>query len=59
MDAQTHRQEGDLISLLLFSYNKDNRLKITRVAFQQIMVTRGTEQEILKSQTFSSALLKL
>jgi hypothetical protein len=28
-DTQTHRQQGDLISLLLFFPNKENRLQIS------------------------------
>jgi hypothetical protein len=29
-DTQTHRQQGDLICLLLFFQNKESRLKITK-----------------------------
>jgi hypothetical protein len=30
-ESQTHRQHGDLISLLLFFHNKESRLKIINV----------------------------
>jgi hypothetical protein len=33
VDMETHRQQGDLISLLLFFQNKEIRLKITQETF--------------------------
>jgi hypothetical protein len=34
---QTHRQHGDLISLLLFSQNRGNRLKIRNISMKRKM----------------------
>jgi hypothetical protein len=50
--TQTHRQHGDLISLLLFFLNKESRLRIDNVMFKMSIIV-GTYLFVVYLMTLS------